>query len=484
MWTGLAIPAVAGAAPAVAGDGDSMSSMPRGVARRSAQSVKSDLSLTTTKADPGSGEAAAARTLVGLRDDGRAEDAECASGATCPSRFHSLSPFPFLPAGTVLGVPMQRRIAKILATTAVLGLTLAACGSNGGGGGGGGSTDAMQAKGPITIWYSNNEAEVGWGKAMVEAWNSAHADQKIEAQEIPAGKSSEEVIGAAITAGTAPCLVFNTAPAAVGQFQRQGGLVDLSKFPDGTSYIEGRSGDVAQQYKAADGGYYQLPWKSNPVMIFYNKDLFKKAGLDAESPKLSTYDDFLAAAKKIKDSGAAKYAINPAPTSEFYQTLFDFVPLYAAESGGKQIVADGKATFNDASGLAVANFWKSIYADGLAGKEQIQGDAFASKVAAMAIVGPWAIAVYKGKVNWGAVPVPTSKGVASQSDLHLQRRQEHRSVHRLQEPGHCLGGAEVRHQLRAGRRAADQDRPDAASQGSADHVLGLLHQEPRVQAVR
>jgi multiple sugar transport system substrate-binding protein len=308
---------------------------------------------------------------------------------------------------------MQRRIAKILATTAVLGLTLAACGSNGGGGGGGGTTDAMQAKGPINIWYSNNEAEVGWGKAMVEAWNSAHADQKIEAQEIPAGKSSEEVIGAAITAGTAPCLVFNTAPAAVGQFQRQGGLVDLSKFSDGTSYIEGRSGDVAQQYKGADGGYYQLPWKSNPVMIFYNKDLFKKAGLDAENPKLSTYDEFLAAAKKIKDSGAAKYAIYPAPTSEFYQTQFDFIPMYAAESGGKQIVADGKATFNDASGLAVANFWKSIYADGLAGKEQLQGDVFAAKTSAMAIVGPWAIAVYKGKVNWGAVPVPTSKGVAA-----------------------------------------------------------------------
>jgi multiple sugar transport system substrate-binding protein len=25
----------------------------------------------------------------------------------------------------------------------------------------------------------------------------------------------------------------------------------------------------------------------------------------------------------------------------------------------------------------------------------------------MAVVGPWAIAVYKGKVNWGVVPVPT-----------------------------------------------------------------------------
>ncbi|MCC6498052.1 MAG: sugar ABC transporter substrate-binding protein [Propionibacteriaceae bacterium] len=298
---------------------------------------------------------------------------------------------------------------RVMAAAVGLGLVLASC-SGGGGGGSAAPGGALEARGPISIWYSNNEQEVAWGKAMVEAWNSAHPEEKIEGQEIPAGKSSEEVIGAAITAGTAPCLVFNTAPSAVGQFQRQGGLVNLATFPDGAAYIETRTGEAAQQYKADDGGYYQLPWKANPVMIFYNKDMFEKAGLDAEKPDLSTYDLFLAAARKIKESKAAKYAINPAPTSEFFQTQFDFIPLYAAESGGKQIVADGKATFNDAAGLAVADFWKTIYAEGLAGKEPVQGDAFGTKVSAMSIVGPWAIAAYKGGVDWGAVPVPTSTG--------------------------------------------------------------------------
>jgi multiple sugar transport system substrate-binding protein len=305
---------------------------------------------------------------------------------------------------------MHRPIRTILALTTVLSLslTLAACGGSDDGGGKAPSNEAAAKRGPITVWYSNNEQEVAWGKAMVKAWNSAHPDEQVKGQEIPAGKTSEEVIGAAITAGTAPCLVFNTAPSAVGQFQRQGGLVDLSTFPDGKAYIEERSGDVAQQYQT-DGSYYQLPWKSNPVMIFYNKDLFDKAGLDPENPKLSSYADFLATATKLKDSKAAKYAIYPAPTSEFFQTQFDFIPLYAAESGGKQIVEDGKATFNDPAGVAVAEFWKSIYSQGLAGKEQVQGDPFADKVSAMAIVGPWAIAVYKD-IDWGAVPVPTSQG--------------------------------------------------------------------------
>jgi multiple sugar transport system substrate-binding protein len=300
---------------------------------------------------------------------------------------------------------MQRRI---LLTGAGLAGVLALTACSGGGGGGGG----MDARGDITIWYSNNEAEIGWGEQMVEAWNADHPDEQIEAQEIPAGSSSEEVIGAAITAGNAPCLVFNTSPAAVPGFERQGGLVNLSDFEDGDDYITERSGDLAEQYRSEDGGFYQMPWKSNPVMIFYNKDLFAQAGLDPENPSLSTYDEFLETSRTLKTAGVAPYAINPAPTSEFFQSWFDFYPLYAAQTGGTQLVEDGTATFDDDNGAAVADFWRTIYSEQLAGQEQYQGDAFADGYAAMAIVGPWAIQVYGEDVNWGSVPVPTEAGTA------------------------------------------------------------------------
>jgi len=298
---------------------------------------------------------------------------------------------------------MQRRIiGSIVATGGIL--ALAAC--SGGGGGG----EALDARGDITIWYSNNEAEIAWGEQMVEAWNAENPDEQITAQEIPAGSSSEEVIGAAITAGNAPCLIFNTSPAAVPQFQRQGGLVNLSEFEDGDDYITTRSGELAEQYRSEDGGLYQMPWKSNPVMIFYNKDLFAQAGLDPENPSLSTYDEFLETSRTLTSSGVAPFAINPAPTSEFFQSWFDFYPLYAAQTGGTPLVEDGAATFDSDDGTAVAEFWRTMYQEQLAGNEQYQGDAFADGQAAMAIVGPWAIQVYGDDVNWGSVPVPTQNG--------------------------------------------------------------------------
>ncbi|MEV4345910.1 extracellular solute-binding protein [Actinoplanes sp. NPDC049596] len=299
---------------------------------------------------------------------------------------------------------MKRTLPALLMTTTLL--LAAGCD----GSGGGDADQANAATGPITIWLSNNQEELAWGKAMVDSWNGAHADQKITAQEIPAGKSSEEVIGAAITAGNAPCLIWNTAPAAIPQFQKQGGLVPLDSFDGAAQYIADRTGDTAEQYKSPDGKFYQMPWKSNPVMIFYNKDIFAKAGLDPEKPALSTYDEFLTAARKIKSSNAAPNAIYPAPTSEFFQSWFDFYPLFAAETDGKQLVQDNKAQFNSPEGQKVAAFWKTMYDEGLAGKEQYNGDSFADKKAAMAIVGPWAVKVYGDKVKWGAVPVPTSTG--------------------------------------------------------------------------
>ncbi|MGH3335814.1 MAG: extracellular solute-binding protein [Nocardioides sp.] len=280
------------------------------------------------------------------------------------------------------------------------------------GGDSGDSEGATTATGPIKVWLSNNPEEIAWGKAMVKEWNAEHPDEEITAQEIPAGKTSEEVIGAAITAGNAPCLVFNTSPAAVPQFQKQGGLVALDEFDGGTDYVESRSGDVAEQYKSPDGQYYQIPWKSNPVMIFYNKDLMKKAGIDPENPPLATYDEFLETSGKIVDSGAAQAAIWPAPSSEFFQSWFDFYPMFAAETGGQQLIEDDEATFDSEEGMAVAEFWQTMYDEGLAQKEVYNGDSFADQKAAMAIVGPWAIAVYGESVDWGAVPVPTSSGTS------------------------------------------------------------------------
>ncbi len=308
--------------------------------------------------------------------------------------------------------PATARAAAATAAALALALPLGACGAPQGVD----AESAATARGPVTIWYSNNPQEVAWGEQMVAAWNAAHPDEPVRAQEIPAGTSSEAVLSASITAGNAPCLVFNTSPAAVPEFDRQGGLVDLDSLPageDGTSatdYITARSGDLAAQYASPDGSFRQLPWKSNPVMVLYDKEAFAAAGLDPEDPQLGTYEELLETSRALVGSGAAPNALYPSPSSQFFQPWFDFYPFYAAQTGGTQLVEDGAPTFDDADGLAVWDLWRTMYAEGLSSPEIYNGDAFADGAAAMSMAGPWAVAAYTDTVDWGVVPVPTADG--------------------------------------------------------------------------
>ncbi len=309
------------------------------------------------------------------------------------------------------------RMTMLTAAAAVV-LPLAACSAEQTTGpetSAGEGTSAAQGVGPIDVWYSTNEQEIAWGEKVVEAWNAANPDQEVTAQAIPAGSSSEDVIAASITAGNTACLVFNTAPAAVPAFQKQGGLVNLSAtFGDGETYITGRSGTAADGFRSADGDLYQLPWKTNPFMLYYNKTVFEAAGLDAENPKLETYADLLSAASAIKASGAADYAIYPPATADYTNVNFDFYPFFLANSDGTQFIEDGSATFASDEGLETLELWQTLYAEGYSSAEAYSGDMwagpFADGVAAMGIAGPWGAGQFDGKVEYGAVPIPTAAG--------------------------------------------------------------------------
>ena len=269
---------------------------------------------------------------------------------------------------------------------------------------------ARESRGPITVWTSNNEQELAWGKTVTEAWNADHPDEAVTLQEVPAGASTEEAITAAIVAGTTPDLLFAVSPAATTDWVRQGGLVNLSSFDGGTEYIEDRVGEVARGYVHEDGAYYQLPWKSNPVMIMYNRELFELAGIDPDDPGMDSYDSFLAGAQKIVDSGASPSAIWPAPTAEFFESWFDYYPLLLAQTGGIRLIEDGSATFASPEGISAGEFWEQIYARGLAPRETSTDNAMAVGSTAMQIAGPWAIASYDGTLDYGIMPVPTPDG--------------------------------------------------------------------------
>ena len=300
-----------------------------------------------------------------------------------------------------------------IAALAVIGLTGGALGT-GVGVNAAAPSGALESRGPITIWLSNNPFELEWGTAMVEAWNAEHPDEEITAAGNP-GRADERgghrrrYHGGQRTVPDlqhgAGCRAAVPAPGRAGRHS--------TASPDGADYVAARTGDRAEQYRSSDGALYQMPWKANPVMIIYNRGIFEEAGLDPDNPPLATYDEFLATAQTLVDEGGVQAAIWPSPAGEFFQPWFDFYPTYIAQSG-LALVEDGEATFASEDGFAVANFWRSLYDAGLTPREAYPADAFADEESAMAIAGPWAIAVYGEDIDWGVVPVPTAEGTPAE----------------------------------------------------------------------
>jgi sn-glycerol 3-phosphate transport system substrate-binding protein len=61
---------------------------------------------------------------------------------------------------------------------------------------------------------------------------------------------------------------------------------------------------VTAYYSTADGKMLSMPFNSSTAITFWNKDIFKKAGLDPEKAP-ATWPDTLAAAQKLRAAGSA-----------------------------------------------------------------------------------------------------------------------------------------------------------------------------------
>ena len=281
---------------------------------------------------------------------------------------------------------------------------------------GGKKSDSKQMpamKTSLTYWCAANPLETKLAKELVQSWNVMHPNIPVMLQPLPASQSSEEVLLAAIAGGTTPDICSNMWPGAMDRFISAGGLVRLDTFPDFWPYMIQRvPKDLLHSFQAKDSGYYQIPWKTNPIMVFYNKRIFRKARVQAP---LITYSDFLQAAGKIvrdrDGDGQPDYwmlyrDIKPI----WWQRLFDYYPFYICASGGKTLFNGNRIAFENLASIQVFRFFQTMYSKGYIPITQFQGDQFLAGRLATQISGPWLVAHIKKFMpehfEYGIMPIP------------------------------------------------------------------------------
>jgi raffinose/stachyose/melibiose transport system substrate-binding protein len=197
---------------------------------------------------------------------------------------------------------MASRKTLAVAAALVSSVSLVACGGGGNEESGGTSSDS----GPVTMTFWHN-ATTGPGKAFwdktVADFQTANPNVTIKAQAI----QNEELDGklqTALNSGSAPDIFF----------QRGGGkmaaMVEAGQVKDVTEAITAETkqavGEAALASAQIEGKTYAVPVSILPGGLWYSKDLFKKAGVDATP---TTMDELNAAVTKLKDTGAAPVAL-------------------------------------------------------------------------------------------------------------------------------------------------------------------------------
>ncbi len=256
------------------------------------------------------------------------------------------------------------------------------------------SRESQQHAG-LEFWSSNNKDEITLTVAATNAWNSQNKQTPVHLQPIPEGQSSEEVILAAVVGKTTPDIYANMWQGNVEMYARAGVLVPLDTLNGFMEFIRERcDSSVIAEITSADGHIYQVPWKVNPIMSIYNKDLFSKNGITAEP---DTYGAYLSAAEKFQQNNAgaanAKRFGYTEPKPIWYQRLYNFYPLYLAASDGGSLVVNDKAVFNNKHAVAVFRFLQTLYTNGYFSREIMSStsDPFVMEQIATKWTGPWEI---------------------------------------------------------------------------------------------
>jgi len=272
----------------------------------------------------------------------------------------------------------------------------------------------------LVYWSSNNQDEIDLARQVVDRWNRLHPDIPVHHQPVPEGESSEEVILAAVVGKTTPDIYSNMWPGDVASYVRAKQLVCLDTFFDYDSVALDRySEDMLNQARSPDGHTHQILWKTNPIMLIYNKRMFREVGFD-DPPR--THSEYLMAAEKMtRDIDGDGYVDQWVGVTDirarWRDRLFDFYPLYIAASGGRTLIDSGEITFDNEIAVGIFRFFQAIYENGYFPREitTVRRDFFLHETAGSRITGPWEIAhteKFKPEgFEYDFSPVPVPDGV-------------------------------------------------------------------------
>jgi multiple sugar transport system substrate-binding protein len=302
-----------------------------------------------------------------------------------------------------------------IAATTALGLLLTACG------GGGGSSPAPAAPSKLSgtllmAMPGDNPGDLALRKQLAKNFMADNPGVKVQFTVIPSTSYNQKV--QTMIAGGKPPDIFNGGDVQIPNYVGKNFVTDLMPYVKRDHYdLKAFSPQIIDSL-TYDGKLVGLTDNYDTQVMYYNSDLFKKAGV-AEPTSDWTWNDFMSAARKLT-SGSGSSKVYGAVYDDWFAPYFD--QIWA--DGGDPYPANGtKCGFDSPQAVQAFTEIQDLYKQGLSptpsqfsanGTEQ---QFLTGRVGMMIGSGRWSAYTFKGikKFNWKIAPLP--KGSAGRANF-------------------------------------------------------------------
>lgn len=299
---------------------------------------------------------------------------------------------------------MRRKGLGFLAMVMMLAVALSACGGKNESGASS-SPSSKAAASPtqnasasdkeVTLKVSGFKSgtEIGAIPELNEKFMSENPGIKVVYEGMPGGQFKEFIKTRFAAGDASDVILMHPGLSDIISYGKAGYLMDIANEPWISNFSE-----ASLKATSMDGKVYGIPNDMNVMGVYYNKEIFEK--LSIATP--ANWDEFVAAADKINQSGVLPIAIGNNDGWMTLAALYTVAPatVYHAMPDFDAKLNDGSATFAGAWDDAVTK-WFSLSDKGyLTAKstgvslDQAQ-QAFATGKAAMYIDGSWSLAGIK-----------------------------------------------------------------------------------------
>lgn len=307
---------------------------------------------------------------------------------------------------------MRKTLIQFAAVSTIAAGLLAGCGSSG-------SKDSSSSgKNEVKVWvqFSDETAEGKAWQKIVDGFNKEHeGEYKVVTEYIPrsgSGGGYEDKVNAAVTTNSLPDVITLDGPNTAA-YAHSKVIIPLDKYLKDADMDDVL--DSIKQQGTYDGKMYAFGFSESNVGIYYNKKMFKEAGIDlATLPTIDkpwTWTEFNAIAEKLKNHFKTE-AIDFKLNSIDEMLPYGYMPLIWS-NGGSVVNDDGtkaEGYFNSKESVEAVEFIQNMVKKGYTTVSPVE-KGFETGVYPMLLSGSWTINDMETNytdIEYGILPYPVS----------------------------------------------------------------------------